>query len=238
MYLQPRRIIFLLSLLNAACELFEQPTCSKVTLANCSLLLGSDNTHIVGRVLDVVPKFNFSSSSWTEEHLHDWNYFVMQDLFYLDQYDSLIEHMSEVCRDLPTQALQRLETSLRFDFNLSEAASRYSVSHLLKSRPSRVLKEYLDHYFAQHQCLDLLSAMLPCLCLYPTLFSAIQHNTLQNQHTLPQGVRAMINDSASGGHLCAIVRSVLEDRCMAAAFEASLHFEVSFTNLVVGIDVH
>ncbi len=188
-----------------------------ITLPECT-----DLACVLDHVLAHTPLFLFDHPEWSINH---WNYYVLQDVKYLLVYNDIVAHMAGLCTPDDHHQQQQLVDAATLDaltavlslpptFDAPSSEARYEIPAVADTPPSRELQDYLSHYFAQTSCEAMLSAMLPCLCVYPPLYTAVQQRAITSN--APLGVRNLIDDNiAIGMAACDLVTSVV-DGCKRA----------------------
>jgi thiaminase len=152
--------------------------------------------------LDHNPALQFASPDWNED---DFHYYVLQDGLYLEYYPKVYNRLPELCPNQPnaTKLVNKLKsTQFTYASFESELGVKYTPDDYTKSQ---VLKDYIAHYESQHTCKELISAMLPCLCLYPPIVSTLANSPEEYKYV--QLAKKWITFSKSSGTSCRIAQS-------------------------------
>lgn len=207
--------------------------------SNCRLLAPSDTSCAAYIVQRSIPNLAFTNpSEWNKQ---GFTTYIIQDGKYMQYYEQVvIDPVLTMCKPvLQPDVYSKVETKLsEFPFNLTYYQNRYGV--VLSSEPdSTVLTDYMNHYKAQKTCTDLLSAMLPCLCIYPPIAKVLQYNVDSSKaHGEPVVDNTMMTtwliDNASSGSTCSTLQmalaSVSSTALRVASYQGSFEFELNFFN--------
>eukprot|EP01126_Amoeba_proteus_P048910 TRINITY_DN5679_c0_g2_i1.p1 TRINITY_DN5679_c0_g2~~TRINITY_DN5679_c0_g2_i1.p1 ORF type:complete len:182 (+),score=29.56 TRINITY_DN5679_c0_g2_i1:63-548(+) len=112
---------------------------------------------------------------------------------------------------------------IRSNFSPDGYRQRFDIPFPFSHYPDpSVLTAYLEHYQNQRTCKDMLSSMLPCLCIYPPIAAQL-FSTLYFTHNpdgsllkpkasdLPLTVYRWLSDNAlESGRACNLLQSALE----------------------------
>ncbi|XP_065639983.1 uncharacterized protein LOC101235754 isoform X2 [Hydra vulgaris] len=158
------------------------------------------------------PGLQFLNSNW---NFNDFRYYVLQDGLYMKNYSHVYTRIPTLCSGQPnTNAFyNRLNKTL---FNISEYENFFEIKYSSNDMIfSDVLNKYFEHYAQQQTCKDLVSAMLPCLCLYPTIINAL----IPNMDQFDPLVKKWIEFNKSSGTTCKIGQKgkkkfINEDFCL------------------------
>ncbi|XP_047140402.1 uncharacterized protein LOC101235754 isoform X1 [Hydra vulgaris] len=175
------------------------------------------------------PGLQFLNSNW---NFNDFRYYVLQDGLYMKNYSHVYTRIPTLCSGQPnTNAFyNRLNKTL---FNISEYENFFEIKYSSNDMIfSDVLNKYFEHYAQQQTCKDLVSAMLPCLCLYPTIINAL----IPNMDQFDPLVKKWIEFNKSSGTTCKIGQNILVDYGIGDApplisFNKSVEFEYAVFEL-------
>jgi len=206
---------------------------------NCRLLTPSDTSCATYIAQKAIPNLAFTNpSEWSAQGFRTY---IIQDGKYMQYYERVVNfNVHYMCQSvLHPDVFSEVETKLsEFPFNLADYENRYGV--VLSSEPdSTVLTDYMNHYKAQKTCTDLLSAMLPCLCIYPPIAKVLQYNVNSSKaHGKPVVDNTMVTtwliDNASSGSTCSTLQMALASKSptalRVASYQTSFEFELNFFN--------
>ncbi|XP_065671454.1 uncharacterized protein LOC136089409 [Hydra vulgaris] len=175
--------------------------------------------------IDNNPGLQFLKPDW---NVNDFHYYVLQDGLYLQNYPLVYARIPTLCSSQSkTNALYNQLS--KTTFNLSDYEKHFEFKYSSNDMIfSEVLNKYFEHYAKQHTCIELISAMVPCICLYPTIIATLYQN-INQFHPL---VRKWMQLNKSPGNACKIAQNVLIDYGISnapplASFNKSIQFEYS-----------
>ncbi|XP_047140403.1 uncharacterized protein LOC101235754 isoform X3 [Hydra vulgaris] len=173
------------------------------------------------------PGLQFLNSNW---NFNDFRYYVLQDGLYMKNYSHVYTRIPTLCSGQPnTNAFyNRLNKTL---FNISEYENFFEIKYSSNDMIfSDVLNKYFEHYAQQQTCKDLVSAMLPCLCLYPTIINAL----IPNMDQFDPLVKKWIEFNKSSGTTCKIGQKFCDRPCrMLLISQLKYYSETSQINCVM-----
>jgi thiaminase len=152
--------------------------------------------------LDNNPALQFASPDWNED---DFHYYVLQDGLYLEYYPRVYNRLLAFCPNQP-YAVKLVNKSREKTFTLPDYEVALGVNYTSAADhiSSQVLKDYIAHYENQNTCQDLISAMLPCLCLYPPIVSTLAKS--HEEYKYAQLAKKWISYNTSKGTSCKLAQ--------------------------------
>ena len=142
----------------------------------CLTLPTVDTTCAVYLARYAIPSLNFASPAW-QQSFPNWRRYLIQDGLYMIMYPSVVvERMMNMCSNDPTidqSILQQLNNSLSPPLDIDQYAKNYNIPGFENDPMSSELVEYRNLYMSTDNCYAHLSAMMPCLCIYPAIADAL-----------------------------------------------------------------
>jgi hypothetical protein len=91
-------------------------------------------------------------------------------------------------------------------FSLDDYAAFFNIADYTLHSPSDLLLSYLEHYASQTTCASMVSAMLPCLCIYPTIEAKIRTDIGDTINTIDPLAKAWMDYNKSSGTSCKLAQ--------------------------------
>ena len=173
-----------------------------------------------------IPVLKFNSSVWNE---NDFYWYLAQDGLYMRDYGWMVTYKAQnLCAEVSTEAVKIIENNLNFTLNMTEYEQRYQLSGLTAVLESPEFLEYKRHYESKTECFEMISAMLPCLCLYPALATEMQDE--YDPAYLTERQLSWLEDNSSSGTTCRALTQVLGDKLHHGSYLYSMALELKFFN--------
>mmetsp|Transcript_27565 Transcript_27565/g.72467 ORF Transcript_27565/g.72467 Transcript_27565/m.72467 type:complete len:250 (-) Transcript_27565:43-792(-) len=207
-------------------------------ISTCQSLAQPDTSCATYITQKSIPNLAFTNPpGWNE---NGFTTYIIQDGKYMAYYTNVVSKPAlALCEGvLSPDAYAAVQDKLNFPFDQAWYENRYGVT--LDSQPdSQILTEYMAHYKAQSNCASMLSAMLPCLCIYPPIAKVLQSNVdaaIKAGKPVVTDSKAVnwLIDNASSGSTCSTIQAALNTlgagSVDAANYATSFRYELDFFN--------
>lgn len=194
--------------------------CDKVSPIDTSCALHIAQTSITN--------LNFADPKWNKD---DWDAYIIQDGKYLLHYKEMVtDQIEKLCKDQEgsSQFKDIVAKLNQYPFNLDDYEKNYEVD-VKGAKDTVLLQDYMKHYQAQTDCYDLLSASLPCLCIYPAVAKVVKFNN--DGKGFPGSTALWVKDNASSGATCGMVQEAVGNNLKYSVYDQSMKFELEFFKL-------
>eukprot|EP00042_Codosiga_hollandica_P001136 m.925220 g.925220 ORF g.925220 m.925220 type:complete len:229 (-) comp128808_c0_seq1:88-774(-) len=185
------------------------------------------------KAVGTIHTLQFADPNWDRSAFIEY---LIQDGFYLQNYSAVVSHLHSVCGEQAKPLYDGLH-EFASTFSLDDYAQSYGLNYT-GQKPSNLLHEYFVHYEQQQTCADVISSMIPCLCVYPAIDKKISQNIGPQIDTIDPAARTWLIDNDSR-HSCELAQCVLTSLSPShtasevneAVYEESMLFEMAvFSN--------
>ncbi len=178
---------------------------AEAAAVDCNSLDFMQNMHWTNWAVANIANLQFTNPNWNSLNFHEY---LVQDGFYMREYHTVYHHMHKLCGKRGDALFERLNKT----FSLDDYAAFFNITDYDTHAPSALLKNYLKHYAAQESCSGIVSAMLPCLCIYPTIEAKIRTDIGDKINTIDPLAKAWMDYNKSSGTSCKLAQ------CMRCGF--------------------
>ena len=171
---------------------------------DCNSLDFLQTTYWTNWAVANIANLQFTNPDWSAANFHEY---LVQDGFYMRDYPDVYNRMHALCGAQSDALFNRLNKP----FSLDDYAAFFNIADYTLHSPSDLLLSYLEHYASQTTCASMVSAMLPCLCIYPTIEAKIRTDIGDKINTIDPLAKAWMDYNKSSGTSCKLAQCMLRE---------------------------